>query len=174
MAPPIDMRIIGSPPTDWWNIGLTVAATIIGALIGASIAYFIARQAANENRDVAKSTRRANEEAATLRAVVKFMELVNSIGGYYIGGEATISKGMEVHRKALRTGIETWVVMLPQVGKPQEVRIEPDDLIAFTRSREFKFVTDLLNLCSAHNSMITGSKNTAKDAMLLWRRLRRN
>jgi hypothetical protein len=46
--------------------------------------------------------------------------------------------------------------MLPQVGKPQEVHMHADDLIAFTKSREFGFVTELLNACSAHNSLIYG------------------
>ena len=135
---PIEIRIVGSLPTDWLNIGFSASAVLVGALIGAGISWWVARQSARETRDAATAARRANEEAATLRAVVTFMELMNSIAGYHLGNERTIASGTKAHNRR----VETWIVMLPQVGRPQEIRIQPDDLIAFTRSREFEFVTN--------------------------------
>jgi len=151
---PLDVRIIDNlSPPDWWNIGFTGGAAILGAIIGAGIAFLIARQTARENRDAIQSARRQTEEAATLRLIVKWMELVNSIAGYHFNMERTIKAGTE---DAGDAPVETWMVLLPQIGKPQEVHIDPDELIAFTRSREFDFVTELLRLCSRHNSAIYG------------------
>jgi|HubBroStandDraft_6_1064221.scaffolds.fasta_scaffold86222_3 hypothetical protein len=150
---PLDVRIVGNiSPPDWWTIGLTAIATILGAAIGAGIAFLIARQTASENRNAAAVARRESEEAATLRALVKVMKLVNSIAGYHMVNERTLAKIPKQHQQSL----EIWITLLPQIGKPQEIHIEPDDLIAFTKSREFSFVTDLLGLCSQYNSMIYG------------------
>jgi hypothetical protein len=137
---PLEVRIIGNlSPPDWWNIGFTGGAAILGALIGALIAYLVAKQTARENREALKAAQRQTEEAATLRAIVKWMELLNSIAGYHFAMERTIANGLA---EVGGIPLETWMVMLPQVGKPHEIHIEADELVAFTKSRKFDFLTE--------------------------------
>jgi hypothetical protein len=90
---PFDVRIVGSLPTDWWNIGFTAGAVLVGAVIGAGISWWVAYQTAKDSRRATDDARRVTEEAATLRAIVKFMELVNSTAGYHLANERMIAKG---------------------------------------------------------------------------------
>jgi hypothetical protein len=153
MATPIDVRLIANlAPPDWWTIGLTAAATILGAVIGAIIAYVVARQTATENREALRAMRRDSEEAATLRAEIKLMELMNAVAGYYIQTE----KCIEMARTAIGGEVELWRAMRSFAGKPKEIIIDADDLTAFARAREFTYLTKLLFLVSRYNCMIYG------------------
>lgn len=151
---PLDVRIVGNLSTpDWLTLAATAGATIIGAIIGAGIAYLIAQQTAQETRKYIATARRDAEEAASLRAVVKIMQLINLVAGYHDVMERTIETG----RKSLgNPKAPVWAVLLPMVGKPVEVHITADDLIAFTRSRRFDYITDLLGYTGQYNSMIHG------------------
>lgn len=156
---PLDVRIIGNlSPPDWWTIGLTGGAVILGAIIGAAISWIVAKQAARDNRKIAETVRRSGEEAATLRAITKIMELVNAAAGYHFQVEKEISEA----KRQTGKDYEAWQVMVARVGRPHEVYITADDLIAFTRSRKFDYVTDLLHLVSQYNSMIFGFEAYSK------------
>ncbi|HEX4158222.1 MAG TPA: hypothetical protein VHY79_07080 [Rhizomicrobium sp.] len=166
LTTPLDVRIaanLSSP--DWWTIGLTAAATIFGAIIGAVIAYVIARQTARESRTTQREARRAAEEAATLRAEIKVVDLVNLAAGYHNQVERVIEEGK---RDIGDQNVETWKVMRAFVGKPVEIHMDADDLIVFTRSRKFGYVTDLLRAVSAYNSMIYGVEayGRQRDALM--------
>jgi hypothetical protein len=160
MSAPLDVRIVANlSHPDTLAIGLTAASTIIGALIGATIAYLVARQTAKENRQAATAARRQAEEAATLRAEVKLMQLANAIAGYHHYAE----RGIEQAKIAMGDPeIETWLVMRSFAGKATEINIDADDLIAFTRAREFDFVTRILYLVSIYTSMIYGVESYGK------------
>ena len=120
MTVPIDVRILANlSPPDWWTIGLTGLATILGAVIGAGIAYAVARQTAKDNTNAAAAARRETEEAATLRAEVKLMELMNAVGGYHLAIERSIEGNLKEYGEGVA---DTWQVMLSFAGKPREVR----------------------------------------------------
>ena len=151
---PVDVRIIGNlSPTDWWNTLITAGAAVTGSVIGGGIAYFVAQQTAYDTRKMQQAERREREEAATLRAITKVMALTNAAAGYHF----SIERQIEIWAKN-NGGKEppVWLVMLPQIGKPPEINIDADDLIAFTRARNFDYVTEVLGLFSQYNSMIYG------------------
>jgi hypothetical protein len=60
------------------------------------------------------------------------------------------------------------MVMLPMIGKPHEVHISADDLIAIARSRRFDYITDLLHFVAQYNSMIYGVEayGRRRDALM--------
>ena len=166
---PIDVRIVANLSSpDWWNIGFTAGAVILGAIIGAIISWFVAKQAAQENRQTIKAAQKNAEEEATLRALTKLMELANAAAGYHFQVEREIS---EAKQRSDRI-IETWQAMRPRVSAPPEIYITADDLVAFTRSRNFGYVTDLLHLVASYNSLVDGFKGYSKlraelDAILI-------
>lgn len=152
MQAPFDVRIIAdlSPP-DWWSIGLTSVAAIVGAFIGAVISWLVAKQTMKESREVAQNAQRQSEEAATVRAELQLMELVNSAAGYHLG----IEKEILMARQTLRNEqADTWLVMRPFLGRPKEININPDDLVAFIKAREFDFVSRFFFLITCYNTMI--------------------
>ncbi len=153
MTTPLDVRIIADlSPTDWWTVGLTGAATLLGAVIGAGIAYLVARQSAAENRNQIEARRRDREETATLRTEVKIIELMNAAAGYHLQMERYI----EESKKQLGEFVELWRAMRSFVGRAKEISIESDDLIAFIRAREFTYLSQILFLASRYNAMIDG------------------
>jgi gas vesicle protein len=156
---PVDVRIVGSLPTDWLNIGFTGGAVIVGAIIGALVSWLVARVTAKENRESARTALRNQEETATLRAITKVMELVNAAAGYHFQIEREVA---EAKQQFPDKELETWQTMVPRVGRPHEVHISADDLIAFTKARNFEYVTDLLHLVSQYNSMIYGFQEYSK------------
>ena len=156
MLIPFDVRIIANlSPPDWWTIGLTGAATILGAFIGAYVSLLVARQTAKESRTAADAVRREAEEAATLRIEVQLMQLVNATAGYHLAAERRIKAAKE---KLGKGDVDTWLVMVSFAGKPTEININADDLVAFTRAREFGYVTRLLYAFSVYNAMIYGAE----------------
>ncbi len=154
MTPPIDVRIISDfAGPDWWTVGFTGAATIIGALIGASIAYVVARETAKQNAEAARTARRELEIAATLRAAFKLLQLVNEAGGY----SRLAEQGIAENRKLVSDpNPETWLLMAALTSRATELHIDADDLIAFMHAREFPFATKFLFLVSRFNSMTHG------------------
>jgi hypothetical protein len=151
---PLDVQIVGNASSpDWWSIGITAGAAILGAVIGAAISLWVAKLAARENRLALQEVQRNDEIAATLRAMTKLMEIVNAAAGYHFQIEREISAAKLQHPGR---EFETWQIMVARVGKPHDVHIGADDLVAFIKSRNFDFVTDLLHLVSLYNSMIFG------------------
>ena len=86
------------------------------------------------------------------------MELADAAAGYHKIIERQMAAAM-----ADNGGREPdpWLVMLPQIGKPQEIHLTADDLVAFVRSRRFDYLTKILQLFSQYNSMIYGVEGAA-------------
>ncbi len=153
MATPVDVRLIANLTSpDWWTIGSTAASTIVGAIIGAVIAYIIAKQTATESRKSLKAELRSSEEAATLRAETKLIQLTNAVAGYHQGIEQCIKDG----KAKLGEHFQLWSAMKSFVGGSTNIPFDVDDMIAFMRAREFRFVSKFILLLSRFNSLESG------------------
>ncbi|OYW03318.1 MAG: hypothetical protein B7Z58_03865 [Acidiphilium sp. 37-64-53] len=146
MHPPLDIRIIGdlSAP-DWWSIGLTTSAGILGAIIGALVSYLVARQTARESRQAEQAARRSAEEEATYRVGLKLMEIMNAAAGYHLAAERSIADN---------NASEVWLTMQAFSGKAKDITFESNELVAFWKGRQFEYITRIEFLINSYNSMI--------------------
>ncbi len=149
---PLDIRIVADlAPPDWWSIGLTSVAGILGAIIGAGISYAVARQTAKEGRISSEEARREDEKLATYRVGLKLMELVNSSAGYHLTAERAI---MRVKAALNDEELEAWRGLQPFIGHPMEIETPTNDLTAFWRAGALNYITKLMFLFNSYNSMI--------------------
>ena len=151
---PLDVRIVGTLPTDWPAVFITAGAGVLGAIVGGLISYMIAREGASQTKSALLAARRELEEAATVRTTTKLMELADEAAGYHL----QIEREFQIYRDGHdgQQPDDDWLAMRPLVGKPKEINVTADDLVILVRSRNFDHLTKLMHLFSLYNSMIYG------------------
>jgi hypothetical protein len=133
MTAPIDIRLIANlSPPDWWTISLTAAATILGAIIGAGIAFVVARQTAAENRQAAGVAKREVEEATAIRVGVKLCQLLSTVAGYHHQTEKYLAK----YTQQLGVGkIEFRQFMQSPINRTDALTLDASHLVLFVKAK---------------------------------------
>ena len=150
MSTPLAVNVVAIHTNpDWWTIGLTALATIIGAAIGAVVAFLVARQTAIDQRAVESIQRRELEELTTMRASVGIMRLVNATAGY----RNQIKASLVDADARLPTGTPLCFRLKSSHGAFEEIELSPDDLLIFIKSRNVGFVGRLLFAVSRYRAL---------------------
>jgi gas vesicle protein len=126
----------------WWDSASTVAAAIVGALIGAVPAFLLAKKSAKEilRRDAAK--RAMDERGLTQRLVVKLLAIIDALGDL----KRHIDEEFSKEGTAERSSFEPWQLVLPMAGQRVEdvPRFTSDELTVLFSEGEYELMQELM------------------------------
>lgn len=147
--------------SEFWRMTIsTVVGAIIGAIIGSGVSYLIAKQTAQEAREVRRAERLETEKMAAHRVGLRLLELLNFTAGYH----HAIEKGVrEAESRSVGNGnFEIWQAIKSFSGSFEKLNIDPDDLIVFWQAKEFKYISNILFIFSDFSAMVAGAEVYSK------------
>lgn len=146
--------------SEFWRMTIsTVVGAIIGAIIGSGVSYLIAKQTAQEAREVRRAERLETEKMATYRVGLRLLELLNFTAGYH----NAIEKGVREAESRVGNGnFEIWQAIKSFSGSFEKLNIDPDDLIVFWQAKEFIYISKILFIFSDFSAMVAGAEIYSK------------
>lgn len=150
---------------DWWDLVPATLGALVGAAAASVPAWLLAKRTSKEALARDRTTRREQQTAASIGALVKLIEIVNGVSDLCRMVEEQIAES----EKAGHGDKQLWQRVFGIIGlRDDQIRFEADELAVLVAAREFDYLPRLMLVAARYATLVAGFQDyTARRRELL-------